>query len=287
MKNNLNKIIILGLSLLLLFLSFAIAKSPDKDSVFVFFFDVGQGDASLIQKDDYQIVIDGGPDDKILSLLGEKMPLYDRKIEALILSHPHADHLIGLIPLLDRYEIGQIYFSGSAYNSAEYLSFLNKVKEKNISVITPDVGYNLRPYDNAFLEFLWPGSKYIKKKADNPNNVSEVVRYCYLAKCVFYTGDIEKDEQDIMMKSLAGQNFTSIILKVPHHGSQNATNENLYDFVKPQFSIFSVGKNNQYGHPHQEAINLAKSKNSKILRTDDRGTIEFEIHKNGDFVLDE
>ena len=287
MKNKISKIFTIGIFFLLVFLSFAIAKSPDKNDVSIYFFNIGQGDASLIQQGSYQIMIDGGPDDKILSLLGEEMPLYDRKIETLVLSHPHADHLMGINSVLDRYEIGNIYFSGSAYSSAEYLSFLNKIKEKNINTVIPELGYKFTPYTNASLEFLWPGDKYIEKEIENPNDVSLVMRYCYFTSCALYTGDIEEEEQDLMLDHYSDKDISAKILKVPHHGARNAANNRLYTLTKSQFSIFSVGKDNQYGHPHQEASDLAKNNNSLALRTDEEGTIKFEINKEGELTFDE
>jgi len=121
------KVILSALILIAVFIWTSLARSPESAGVNIYFFDVGQGDAELIQNGDYQILIDGGPSDEILSKLGEAMPIADRNIEIMILSHPHADHLVGLNQVLERYNVEKIYSSGVLHTSNEYLEFLEKV----------------------------------------------------------------------------------------------------------------------------------------------------------------
>jgi beta-lactamase superfamily II metal-dependent hydrolase len=112
MKKTLSNLSLIILALVAFLVWHEIAKSPSENGAEFYFFDVGQGDASLIQINDYQILIDGGPDDSVLNKLGDVMPVYDKEIEVMILSHPHADHLIGLNQVLDRYQVDKIYLSG-------------------------------------------------------------------------------------------------------------------------------------------------------------------------------
>ncbi|MFA7253213.1 MAG: MBL fold metallo-hydrolase [Patescibacteria group bacterium] len=272
-------------TLLFLFLPVAvliwveIAKSPTADSrkdPAVYFLDVGQGDAQLIQNGNYQILIDGGPDDKILPELGKYMPVGDREIEIVILSHPHADHLVGLNQVIDRYQIGRIYTNGVLYDSNQYEEFIDKIKDKKIETVIPKIGESIIPFTNSALTFLWPGEKYKDQIIKNLNNSSEVVKFCYLLKCVLFTGDLEEDEQANMFtfySSSAGDNFKADILKVPHHGSSTGLSDDLYNFVAPTAAIISAGIDNRYAHPHKQVIDYLSSKNIEIRRTDLEGTI--------------
>jgi len=278
MKKFYKIILILLLSLTFLVWS-KVAKSPTASNVSVYFLDVGQGDAALIQKGNYQILIDGGPDDKVLTGLGKVMPLTDRKIEVMILSHPHADHLVGLNQILDRYEIGQIYMTGVLYTSNQYLEFLSKIKEKNITANTSLVGDEFKPFDGSTFTFLWPGDQYREKEIDNLNNSSIVSKFCYLQKCVLLTGDIETDAQSEMFAYYSKniEIFKSDILKIPHHGSINGINESLLNIVAPKEAIIEVGADNKFGHPHKQTIDLLEKSNIRIHRTDRDGTIKFNF----------
>ena len=197
------KILLFVLALLAIFIWVEVAKSPTADEadkgVRLYFFDVGQGDAEMIEMGTYQILIDGGPDDTVLTQIGKAMPATDRKIDAIILTHPHADHLVGLNQIIDRYEIGKIYYSGVNYDSIIYKEFLDKLKSKNIALEIPEVGTKINPFANGELQFVWPGSKYNGKKVSTDlNDTSEVTRFCYLDHCTLFTGDIQIDEQKVM-----------------------------------------------------------------------------------------
>lgn len=279
------KIVLSTLFLVLFFIGAEIVRSPKDDNVHIYFLDVGQGDAALIERGDYQILIDGGPDDKVLSELGKVMPLSDRKIEAVILTHPHADHLVGINQVIDRYEVGKIYSSGSISTSNVYLEFLEKVKAKQIPLSIPGVQEKFSPYENAELEFIWPGKKFVGEASENLNNTSVITRFCYFSQCAILTGDIEKDEQDTMFEyykqNVLVQDFSAVIYKVPHHGSINGVNDQMYEEIKPKFSVISAGADNKFGHPHAASLTLAEKFKSKILRTDRDGTIEFSLGKDG------
>lgn len=302
------KIILYSLALLAVFVWVEIAKSPTADevdkSVRLYFFDVGQGDSEMVEMGTYQILIDGGPDDKVLSQIGKAMPASDRKIDAIILTHPHADHLVGLNQILDRYEIGKVYYSGVDYDSVGYREFLSKIKSKNIALEIPEVGAKIDPFPNGEMQFIWPGSKYSDQKIGaNLNDTSEVARFCYFSHCALFTGDIETGEQKVMfnyynchselvsesqktLKQVQGDNncggiFNSELLKIPHHGSTNGTDQILLDNVKPKTAVIEVGAGNTYGHPHATTLNLLQKANIQQYRTDQDGTIIFSFSETG------
>ena len=257
-----------------------IAKSPTDENLHLYIFDVGQGDAVMIAKGDYQILIDGGPDDSVLSKIGEVLPISDRRIEKVILTHPHADHLVGLNLILERYEVGEIYVSGVVHTSSQYLEFLSKIKEKNIKTTVPEVNQKEIPFDNGSLTFLWPGKKYQEQTAENLNNSSIVSKFCYYSRCAIIMGDIELDGQSEMYSGNKNADFQASVLKVAHHGSNNGTNQTLLDKVKPQYAVISVGADNKYGHPHAAVLELLEKSNIKIFRTDRDGTVEFIFEQN-------
>lgn len=268
------------------------ADQPTK-GVQVSFLDVSQGDAILISKGETQILVDGGPDEKVLTELGKVMPPSDRKIEEVILTHPHSDHLRGLVSILDRYEIGKIYYTDVNYDSNGYLEFTEKAKTKSIPMIVPDVGYSEETIQGSSLTFLWPGKKYENSKINNLNNSSEAIRFCYLSYCLLSAGDLEADEQKEMFNYYncnPGQsevssdiqcNIQSDLLKISHHGSTNGSDQAALDLIKPQKAVISVGADNKYGHPHADILNLLQENNIQVWRTDQSGTVEFLFTEQG------
>lgn len=294
MSKAITKVILSFLVLVLIAIWAEIAKSPNANEVKVFFLNVGQGDAALIEKGDYQILIDGGPDSSVLSEIAKIMPISDRKIETVILTHPHADHLLGLNQVLERYEIGRIYMSGVAHTSNQYLEFLSQIKAKNISTEVPELNQEASTFDGAALKFLWPGKKYLGQSScsnsssdsetgktdsggcvENLNNVSEVAEFCYFEQCALFLGDLQTDGQAEMAAMNKTANYQAQILKIAHHGSTNGTNQALIDLVKPQYAIIEVGAENKYGHPHAATLDLLAKSGIKTLRTDCEGTITF------------
>ncbi len=289
------KILLLSLSFLAVIIWANIAKSPadqTQEAVQLFLLNVGQGDAILIQKADYQILIDGGPDDKVLSELGKTMPPSDRKIEEVVLTHPHADHLRGLISVVDRYEIGKIRYTGASYESNGYKEFLDKIKQKNIPLDVPELGDKETLFPGGEVTYLWPGKKFEEKTEQNLNNVSLVMRFCYFSHCALLTGDQEVDEQKEMFghhvchpELVSGSPQTCLLsadlLKLSHHGSANGANELTFDTVKPKMAAISVGAENKYGHPHQGVIDLLGKYAVPYYRTDQNGTVKFVFTEQG------
>lgn len=279
------KCILLSLAFSLFLLISLILELPG-ENLSVCFFDVGQGDSALIQKGDYQILIDGGPDQSVLAEMGQVMPFYDRTIEEVVLTHPHNDHLRGLNEVVDRYKIKVVYLTQVSYSSKEYEIFLTKVNEKKITIRVMDKNEVAIPFEKASLEFLWPGSDFKDKPIDNLNNSSIVNRFCYIEQCFLFLGDLEADSQEEIVSYYQNRSgvFKSSILKFAHHGSANGAFEPLLKLASPSYIIFSVGEDNNFGHPSEESVNLAK-KYGKTLRTDQKGTIIFQVDSLGKLSL--
>ncbi len=245
------------------------------DSLKIVFCDVGQGDAILIQiPQNYDILIDGGPDNSVLSCLGENMPFYDRKIESIILTHPDADHSTGLVEILKRYEIGEVWLTGMDHDIAGYTEFLSLIKENDITRRVAKAGEIVFQDEKVKLKILYPKEDLEGKKVSNSNNTSVVVKLVYQSFSVIFTGDLEENKQ----KDIIGQPSIEIsadIFKVSHHGSANGLLTEFLSQVNPEVAVISVGEKNRYGHPSPIILDkLNAMPGLKIFRTDKQGDIK-------------
>lgn len=245
----------------------------------LYFFDVGQGDSTMIKQGNWEMIIDGGPDRSILEKLGKYLSYTDRSIEVMILTHAHADHVDGLVEIMNRYQVDKIYFNGSLHTAPGYLEFLKIIKEKNIDAEIIDGPQELS-WDNGLrLQFLAPMKSFYQVRPENINNSSLVFRLVYGSGTALFMGDFENEE--ILISHYAPELLKTQILKVGHHGSNNANNKEFIVATAPYFSIISCGKNNSFGHPHYRALYNLKNSGSKILRTDILGDIFFISSENG------
>jgi len=244
--------------------------------------DVGQGDAMLLNWPRYhfQILIDGGPGRNVLSELGETLPFYDRKIELLILSHPHQDHLEGLITLLDRYETAQLILNsnitvGAIHKLPLQKIFWQKLVENKVSISIAK--RNQRFYLNkgaknvAEFRFLTPLFDYSQNPIADINDNSAVLEMNYPRKILFM-GDAQSRLEKIVL-SKESHNIQAEILKIGHHGSRFSTSDEFLDYAGPDAALISVGKNNFYGHPAVSTLKKLEDKGIKIYRTDKDGRV--------------
>ncbi|UCC17671.1 MAG: DNA internalization-related competence protein ComEC/Rec2 [Dehalococcoidales bacterium] len=265
------KWILCPLSVLIIFTSIFACSIPD-GKLHVYFLNVGQGDAILINKGSRQILVDGGPSPQaITTALGKAMPFWDRSIDLVVLTHPDADHVTGLIEVLRRYEIKQVLYPDLEVYSGLYAEFIALITEKNISSTLADAGQRITLSEDIYLDVLNPyhGSRY-----SNIDNRSIVLRLeSGILDCLL-TGDITKNaEYDLMLRRLVKE---TMVLKLAHHGSASSTTDEFLTVVNPQIIIISAGKDNRYGHPDEEVLERLKMKeNISIFNTGIHGTIEF------------
>ncbi|MFA6228470.1 MAG: MBL fold metallo-hydrolase [Patescibacteria group bacterium] len=239
-------------------------------SLELIFFDVGQGDASLIiTPGGEDILVDGGPDNKVLYGLGQYLPPTDRTIETVILSHPHSDHVAGLVEVLKRYQVNKVIMTGVTHTAPDYLEFLRLVEEKDIPVEIIEQPQE-ETIDGLVLKFLAPEKNWQGEHADNLNNTSIVFKLVYGSTTALYTGDFE-NEEGLLLQSMV--QIKSDVLKVGHHGSTNANDKGFLSAAAPELAIVSVGADNQYGHPHYRTLYYLKRLGAKIFRTDLAGDI--------------
>lgn len=243
----------------------------------VYFLNVGQGDAEYIKMPGGEdILIDGGPDGRVLNELGKVMDFGDREISLVILSHPHADHLTGLLEVLKRYKVDEVWETGVDYSSATYQVWKKEIVAKNIPDKNVQAG-DEKQFGEANLIVLYPLSPISGQKIDNLNNASIVNRLEYKKFSVLFLGDAETEVQ----LKIVPQMKVATVLKVGHHGSKNGTTSELLEVVRPAVAIISSGKDNKFGHPHAEALNLLKQYAVRLFRTDQNGTIEVSSDGEG------
>ncbi|MFA6594531.1 MAG: MBL fold metallo-hydrolase [Candidatus Buchananbacteria bacterium] len=239
-------------------------------SLELIFFDVGQGDSSLIiAPDGEDILVDGGPDNGVLYGLGKYLPPTDRTIELVILSHPHSDHVAGLVEVLRRYRVEKIIMTGAGHVAPDYSEFLKLIEEKRIPVEIID-----RPQEEIIggltLQFLTPENNLSGERPANLNNSSIVFKLVYGSTTALYTGDFENEESLLLQSRVKLQ---SGVLKIGHHGSTNANSKGFLQAVAPAYAVVSVGADNQYGHPHYRTLYYLKELGTRVFRTDSDGDV--------------
>ncbi|MBI5156217.1 MBL fold metallo-hydrolase [Candidatus Peregrinibacteria bacterium] len=219
----------------------------------IHFFDVGQGDSTLIvSPSGKQILIDGGPDFSALEGLGRAMPFFDRTIDLLVLSHPQTDHILAFPEILRRYNVSAVLMTGIAYNLPRYEKFLTLLRGQKIPVIIANPAKDIDAGDGLVLDIVWPPPVLFGEKIKEVNNSSIVLRVLYGNHSALFTGDMETSEENEVLRS--GADLRADIIKVPHHGSKTSSSTGFLLVVRPQLAVISVGKENTYGHPNKGIV---------------------------------
>lgn len=243
-------------------------ENNSSSNLSVIFFDIGQGDSILIQQDNYQVLMDGGPDDAILFELPKYMPWYDNEIEVVVLTHPHADHIEGLMYILEKYRVGKILYNPVEYDNQAYQYML----ENYGNILLPVKRGDAFEYKDMQMEVIYPFENYDFQE-ENINNESVVLLLKAKGYKLLFMGD---SEQSIEGKLLQEKDIEDIyVLKVGHHCSRTSTSEMFLKYTSPDIAICSVGSNNKFGHPHYETIEKFKKNTVQYLVTYEEGNIMF------------
>lgn len=249
------------------------ALAVESKNLEVTFFDIGQGDSALIQNQNIQIVIDGGPGSNLLSKLNSQMDYTDREIEAVVLTHPQEDHMSGLVEVFEKYKVDVLFISIKREGSKQFDKLMQLANNQQTKIVFASNGEIIET-GNAKATILFPLKKTEKIGNDKELNDSSIILKLEYGKNKFlFTGDAEEALSSELIAS--GADLSAGILKVAHHGSKNGINNNLkiLEKISPSLAIISVGEKNQYGHPHKETLDLFEKYNIKILRTDQSGDI--------------
>jgi len=232
----------------------------------VHFLDVGQGDSALIMTGSNAMLIDAGDRGYGSGIVSYLKKQGVKKLDYLILTHPHADHIGGAVDIINAFEIEKIIMPKVEHTTRTFENLLETIKNKGMRITTPvpGDGYEL---GSARFKILAPNSSGYKSL----NDYSVVIRLTFGNTAFLFTGDAESmSESQILSKNFE---VKSDVLKVGHHGSATSTSDRFLKSVKPKYAVISVGRGNKYGHPTQEVLERLDSYHVKVYRTDEVGTI--------------
>lgn len=272
MKKQIQLYLLLGL-LIFNFFVFSALFQAQNSILKVIFLDIGQGDAIFIQTPNgRQMLIDGGINNSVLRELGKIMPFYDRSIDVVLATHPDQDHIGGLPPVLERFNVDLFIRTTNVSTSDAFDTLLKILDKKNIKqeIITNrevlDFG------DGVVFDILFPDRDTFGWES---NDSSIVGRLIYGENSFLLNGDSPMLIEKYLVEKY-GSSLQSDVLKAGHHGSKTSSAEIFVQTVAPTYSIISAGFNNKYGHPTEGVIDTLKKFNSQILETMGKGNIVFE-----------
>ena len=254
------------------------ASASKNNELTVTMLDVGQGDAILIKTAEQTVLIDTSDLDEQEKLRAELKKAQVKRIDKLILTHPHADHIGGVDGVvLKDYEVGEVYDNGMPSKSKVYLNYMKKLKQKNIPRHALTAGEVLNFGGGVSFKVLSPPKEVVEKgskSTDNhdPNNESVVGKLIFGNFSMMFTGDAEQQAEKVMVDNFAGD-LRSTLLKAGHHGSKTSSSAAFLRAVQPEGVLISCGAGNDYGHPHKQTMKKYQSLKLKIYETDLNGTI--------------
>ncbi|MDI7246549.1 MAG: ComEC/Rec2 family competence protein [Bacillota bacterium] len=234
----------------------------------VHFIDVGQGDSILILAPSGKtMLIDGGPADASERLIAYLKEQEVAKIDVLVATHPHADHIGGLVEVLRAFPVGLVVDSGKVHTTATYERFLTLIDQKNIRFRLGRAGDSIDLGPGFAARILHP----TEPLPENMNDCSVVVRLEYGKVSFLFTGDAERDAENAMLKS--GADLRAAVLKVAHHGSRTSSSPWFLKAAKPAVAVILVGAGNSYGHPHRITLLNLADYTDRVYRTDVDGDV--------------
>ncbi|OPJ65292.1 ComEC/Rec2 family competence protein [Clostridium chromiireducens] len=241
---------------------------PDPNQMIVHFIDIGQGDSILIQVNNKNMLIDAGPKSDKNELLNYLSKLNIEKLDYVIATHPHEDHIGNMSDIIDSYNVLKFYAPKVQSTTKTFEKMIDSLKRKGlkINVIRKDTD-SIDLGKNTNVRVFSP----IDDSYENLNNYSSVIRIQYGSTYFLFTGDAEKDVEEKILDN--NENISSDVLKVGHHGSSTSTSKAFLNKINPSIGVISVGKDNTYNHPNNETIKSLKENKVTIYRTDKDGTV--------------
>lgn len=234
----------------------------------VHFIDVGQGDCELVQLPDGQnMLIDAGTNDAGPTVVSYLKSIGITKIDYLIGTHPHEDHIGGMDNVVASFSIGKIYMPRVTTTTATFEDLLKAIQAKNLKIITAKAGIKIADKNGLQITLLAP----CKTNYEELNDWSAVTKVQFKNTSFLFTGDAQEQSENEMLSS--GTNLKADVLKVGHHGSHSSTSNSFLKAVSPKYAVISVGAGNDYGHPHQVTLDKLTAAGIKTYRTDENGTV--------------
>lgn len=250
------------------------AFRTDTASLTVSFLDVGQGDAILIETPSgVSMLIDAGKDRAAVRMIPRVLGPLERDIDIVLATHPDADHIGGIPDVLGRYVVETVLVSGRGAESSQVDRFAASLaQEHGVRTIAARQGMRLHLGDQVYADVLYPEENVASLR--ETNDASVIVRLVYEDTAFMLTGDAPMWVEDRLVAKY-GTTLKSDILKAGHHGSKTSTGDLLLAAVDPETVVVSAGKDNSYGHPHEEVLTNIEESGASVVSTAERGTITF------------
>lgn len=252
-------------------------SSEGNSDVSVHFLDIGQGDSIFVELPNGEcMLIDAGVANK-----GEFIESYIsesgyNKIDYLVATHPHADHIGSMAYIVSNMDIGQVYMPNVSTTTKTYEKLLEAIQQKGLKIKSAKAGMNIVEESDLRVDILAP----VKIDEDELNNCSIIIKITYGYDSYLFIGDAEKEELDTVSSDMSAD-----VLKVGHHGSRTSTTEEFLEQVNPKYAVISCGADNDYGHPHKETIDLLEMLDVKYYRTDIEGTITITSDGSRNYII--
>lgn len=235
----------------------------NNNNLTITYLDVGQADAILIQNQNQNMLIDAGNNED-----GELLVQYFKEknitqFNYLIGTHPHEDHIGGLDDIINAFQINKIYLPDAITTTKTFLDVLDAIERKKLSFTVPEIDETFC-LGEAIITVIYTGTD-----TKNLNNASIILKLTFKNTSFLFTGDTTNTIESLILE----KDIQADVLKIGHHGSKTSTSKEFLNKVNPKYAILSVGKNNNYNHPHSTTLNKLKEKNIKTYRTDQSGSI--------------
>lgn len=240
----------------------------------VYFLDVDQGDSVFLKTPgNHQILVDGGPRNFVIEELGDVMPFFDKSIDLMILTHPHEDHIAGLVEVLKRFDVQSVLITGVLYENYSYKELLKEIKNQDIPIYFASSDDDF-VFGEVYVNILFPFDVVVGQSFENVNNSSIAMKVNYQKLSILLTGDLEIESESKLVE--ANLDLKADIFKAGHHGSRTSSSWNFLKKILPKTVVIQCGKENDYNHPHPETLrNYHRIGVENIYRNDLDGRVEF------------
>jgi len=279
--------LIIGLAFLLAFTLASLLPESTPGALDIWMLNVGQGESVFIHEPDgTTILFDGGPDDSVLQELGSVLPPWQHTINLVILSHPHADHIRGLIDVLQRYTVQAVWSSGTIIDTADFRTWIHLLTTLHIPVRHVHAYFQEKVGD-ANLEVYHPLVDMVGQEPEETHDGDVSVKLTYQSFSFFLAGDLNEDHENAMLASCQPPkcSLQSTILQVPHHGSATGLAVSFLQAVNPEAALIPVGLNNTFGHPRPEILAKLATAGIPVFRTDTEKRIHV-LYKDDNVSID-
>lgn len=244
------------------------SKVPKDSKLMISYMDVGQGDAAYIKVNGNDILIDAGPRSNSKELLEQLKAKNIDDFELVIATHPHEDHIGGMVDVFKEYKVKTFYSPKITHTTKTYENLVKAVKDEGLKTKELKGGMVIDLGEGAKFEVFTPQ----KSEYEELNDYSPIMKLSFGDTSYLFTGDAEKlAEEEALAKYKTS--LDSDVIKFGHHGSSSSSSNAFIESVSPKYGIISCAKDNKYGHPHRETLDIIKKYNIKTFRTDTDGEI--------------